>query len=326
MKVGIAFGSGGARGWAHIGVVNALEEAGVPIHCVAGTSMGSLVGAALAAGRVRELRKTALDLDWKQVMYYFLEFGLPRSGLIDGERIVRVIRQQIAATSIEALPVPFRAVAADLRTGEEVVIDTGDVIAAVRASISIPGMFTPVAREGRLLVDGGTVNPVPVSVLSDMGADYTIAVNISARFAGKDAPPPGPAMELPTPAEESSVADEPSDPWERMVEKIRSKTRMLDPRSMQPVKHWIAKSDAPNIFDVLGDSFRIMETQLAAVQLANNPPDLLIEPELPDVNFMEFHRAQEIIDRGYDAARKTLRENDSWRRLQGGEATGTEGE
>jgi NTE family protein len=316
MTVGIAFGSGGARGWAHIGVIDALEEAGVPIDCVAGTSMGSLVGAALAAGRVRELHKTALDLDWKQVMYYFLEFGFPRSGLIDGERIVATIRQQIAATTIDTLPVPYRAVAADLRTGDEVVIDSGDVIAAVRASISIPGMFTPVAREGRLLVDGGTVNPVPVSVLRDMGADYTIAVNISARFAGKDATPP--ATE-PAPQDEEPVAEDAAeDPWERMVTKIRSKTRMLDPRSLQPVKQWIAKSEAPNIFDVLGDSFRIMETQLAATQLGNSPPDLLIEPELPDVNFMEFHRAQEIIDRGYGAARKALEENDSWQALRSG--------
>jgi len=316
MKVGIAFGSGGARGWAHIGVINALEEAGISIDCVAGTSMGSLVGAALAAGRVRELQKTALELDWRQVMYYFLEFGFPRSGLIDGERIVGTIRQQIATTTIEALPVPYRAVAADLRTGDEVVIGDGDVIAAVRASISIPGMFTPVSRDDRLLVDGGTVNPVPVSVVREMGADYAIAVNISARFAGKEAPPSAPQ---PAPRdEEPAVEDAPKDPWERMVDKIRRKTRLLDPRSLQPVQQWIAKSDAPNIFDVLGDSFRIMETQLAAIQLAGCPPDLLIEPELPDVNFMEFHRAQEIIDRGHEAARKALDGNDSWRVLSAG--------
>ncbi len=322
MKVGAAFGSGGARGWAHIGVINALAEAGIPIDYVAGTSMGSLVGAALAAGRVRELHKTALDLDWKQVMYYFLEFGFPRSGLIDGERIVATIRQQIAATTIDVLPVPYRAVAADLRTGEEVVIGSGDVIAAVRASISIPGMFTPVEREGRLLVDGGTVNPVPVSVVREMGADYTIAVNISARFAGKDGASPVPE---PVPCEgEPETEDEAKDPWERMVNKIRRKTRMLDPRSLVPVQQWITKSDAPNIFDVLGDSFRIMETQLAAVQLANCPPNLLIEPELPDVNFMEFHRAQEIIDRGYAAARGALEANESWRPLCSGNTSGRE--
>lgn len=301
-RVGVALGSGGARGWAHLGVIRALRESRIPVHCVAGTSMGSLVGAALAAGSDATLEKIAMEMDWKQVLYFFLEFNLPRNGLIDGDRIVNFVREQIVATNIEDMSVPFRAVAADVLTGEEIVIDRGDVVDAVRASISIPGMFTPVRYGDRLLVDGGVVNPVPVTALADMGADVTIAVNISNRF-GSDKQAPRALKEVPP-----SPPPEPRTRWEEIVASIDEKIRFHDLTGLHAVKHWVSKPSLPNIFDVLGDSFRIMETQLAAIQLAHHPPDILIEPKLAGIGFMDFHRAAEIIDAGYAAAMSAIRD------------------
>jgi len=276
-----------------------MRECGIPVHCVAGTSMGSLVGASLAAGSETTLEQIALELDWKQVLYFFLEFNLPRNGLIDGERIVSFVRERIVATNIEDMPTPYRAVAADVLTGEEVVIDRGDVVDAVRASISIPGMFTPVQRESRLLVDGGVVNPVPVTALKSMDADVTIAVNISNRFASMPAAETAPAETKAAVPERSTARTR----WEEMVADINEKIRLHDFGGLQAVKHWVSKPSLPNVFDILGDSFRIMETQLAATQLDNDPPDILIEPRLAGVGFMEFHRAAEIIESGYAAGR-----------------------
>ena len=298
-RVGVALGSGGARGWAHLGALRAMRECGIAAHCVAGTSMGSLGGAALAGGSVTTLERIALELDWKQVLYFFLEFNLPRNGLIDGERIVTFVREQIVGKNIEDLPVPYHAVAADVLTGEEVVLDRGDVVDAVRASISIPGMFTPVQRDNHLLVDGGVVNPVPVTAVAKMGAEVTIAVNISNRFA-TEVPAPLPEREA---RETPAPQPEPRSRWEEIVSGINDKIRLHDFGGLQAVKHWVSKPALPNVFDILGDSFRIMETQLAATQLANNPPDILIEPRLAGVGFMEFHRAAEIIESGYVAAR-----------------------
>ncbi len=183
-KIGLALGSGGARGWAHIGVIEALEEAGFPVQCVAGTSMGALVGGAFASGRVQSLKEVALRLDWKQAIYYFLEVTFPRSGLIDGLKIASFVRQNVGKTNIQTLPMPFATVATDVLTGQEVVIDKGDMIDAIRASISIPGIFTPVSRDGAILVDGGLVNPVPVSVARRLGADVVIAVDLNYGAVG----------------------------------------------------------------------------------------------------------------------------------------------
>ncbi len=190
-RVGVALASGAARGWAHIGALEVLEEAGVEVCCVAGTSIGALVGASWCSGKLPALRRVALSLTRKG-MRNFYDLVFPRTGLIDGERLARLFREEVMAGSFEELAVPFRAVATDLRRGEEVVFSRGDLIGAVRASISIPGIFTPVVRGGVVLVDGVLTNPLPVSVARAMGAEAVIAVDLTYGLmaAEKEEPPP----------------------------------------------------------------------------------------------------------------------------------------
>ena len=159
-KVGLALGSGSARGWAHIGVIQALTDAGIPVDYVAGTSVGAVVGAVYASGKIDSLEDVVLQLDWKKIAF-FLDVVFPKSGLIDGNRVADFIRSLVEENDIEDLPLPFCAVSTDLATGNEVVIKDGDIIEAVRASISVPGIFTPVRKDDMTLVDGGLVNPVP---------------------------------------------------------------------------------------------------------------------------------------------------------------------
>ena len=168
-KVGLVLGSGGARGWAHIGVIKAVEEAGIAIDYVVGASMGALVGGVYVSGKLPLLEAVALEFGSRDLFYYFLDVNFPRSGLIEGERIVRLVHKHVVSSNIESLPLPFAAIATDIESGREVVIRDGDLVEAIRASISIPGIFTPVCRDGHVLVDGGLVNPVPVSIARSMG-------------------------------------------------------------------------------------------------------------------------------------------------------------
>lgn len=178
-KVGLALGSGAARGLAHIGVLEVLEREGIPIDMIAGTSAGAAVGALYAQGKdASYIKKVVLDLGWKK-MAPLVDLSLPKSGFIKGRKIKDLLASFIGGDiKFSDLKIPFACVATDIDTGEEVVIDRGCVMDAVRASISIPAIFTVVRREGRYLVDGILVNPVPVNVVKQMGADFVIAVNV----------------------------------------------------------------------------------------------------------------------------------------------------
>ncbi len=180
-RVGLVLGSGSARGWAHIGVLQACEELAIRIDCVAGTSIGALVGAVYASRGIEQLKEIVLHLDKRQLLS-LLDVGLRHAGLIDGKRVADGLRERIYQPLIEQLNLPYRAVATDLNTGDEIVLDRGDIIEAVRASISIPGVFTPVVRDDRILVDGGLTNPVPVSLARALGADFVIAVDVNHRL------------------------------------------------------------------------------------------------------------------------------------------------
>jgi NTE family protein len=181
-KVGLALGGGAARGMAHIGVLEMLEKENIPIDMIAGTSAGAAVGALYAQGKsTEELKKLAQSWNWKQ-RAQIIDLALPRSGFIAGRRIKKLLKSIIGDVSFNELNIPFACVATDVITGEEVVINKGSVLEAVRASISVPIIFSVVKHGGRYLVDGGLVNPVPVSVLKDMGADFIIAVNVTPRL------------------------------------------------------------------------------------------------------------------------------------------------
>jgi len=177
-KIGLALSSGAARGWAHVGVLSVLEEEGIPIDMIAGTSAGAVIGALYAQGKdTDQLKKLAVKIG-RMKMAFLADLTLPKTGLIEGRRIKAWLKSNIGDVEFKDLRIPFACVATDIMTGEEVVCRDGSVIEAVRASISIPVVFTLTKCNARYLVDGALVNPVPVGVLEDMGADFIIAVNV----------------------------------------------------------------------------------------------------------------------------------------------------
>jgi NTE family protein len=315
-RIGLALGSGSARGLAHIGVIRAIEEAGIPIHCIAGTSMGALIGAVHAAGKLDELEATFQAFDWKKTLSFF-DVVLPKSGLLDGAKISELVRDHVRAETLEALLKPFNAVATDIASGEEVVIASGDVIEAVRASISVPGIFTPVRSGERVLVDGGLTNPVPVSVARAMGADIVIAVDLNHQIvAGKNLKPLL-NQEQPLAGNPRASEDSPASTlFARWVGEYRAamgelRQRLLageTPLSGQFTR-WLSSEEAlPSIFEVLLASINIMETRITQTRLGLDHPEVLIQPPLGHIRFLEFGRAEEIIAIGYEHAKKQLLE------------------
>lgn len=303
-RIGLVLGSGSARGLAHLGVVRALDEAGLRCHCIVGSSMGALVGAICAAGQQDHLAATFQAFDWRRTLSFF-DVVLPRSGLLDGARVSELVREHVGSVRIEDLPVRFAAVATDLMTGQEVALQSGDLIEAVRASISVPGIFTPVRRNGSILVDGGLVNPVPVSVARAMGADVVIAVDLNHQIvAGKNFRP----LIDHTPVTLPDAA-----PWlasyRRAMHELRERLQASEwakglalARGVAPA----AQEPQPSIFEVLLASINVMETRITQTRLALEPPDLLIQPRLGHIRFLEFARADELIQMGYDAAQHAL--------------------
>src|SRR6266702_4308215 len=183
-KIGFVLGAGSARGWAHIGVLRALTEAGIKPDLIAGCSVGAFVGAAFSAGRLYQLEAWALALDWKRVLK-LADFGL-RGGLIKGERVNEVFREQFVECEFSELPIQFAAVATDLHSGQEIWLREGKVSVAIGASIAVPGLFRPVPYDDRYLVDGSVVNPIPISLCRAMGADIVLAVDLGSDRVGRD--------------------------------------------------------------------------------------------------------------------------------------------
>jgi NTE family protein len=290
--IGVALGSGSARGLAHIGVLRALREHGFRIGWVAGTSIGALVGAVLAADRLEELESSYLGFDWRDVAA-LLDVVFPRSGLIDGRKVAEFVRAHLHTDLIEHLQLPFAAVATDVYTGEEVVIDHGDVIDAVRASIAVPGIFTPVRRAGRLLVDGGLVNPVPVSVVRAMGAPRVIAVDLNEHVVQTRLV----KTRRPRPAQ-----DKAGEFLGRLFQALGGEQA----EALRQFRRWTEQADTPGIFELLLSAYNIMEAQITRMRLQASPPDLVIRPRVAEFRFLDYHRAGEIIGRGYEAARGVL--------------------
>ena len=202
----------------------------------------------------------------------------PKSGLIDGNKVADFVRAHVAPGNIEDLSLPFRVISTDLETGSEVVIQEGDVIEAVRASISVPGIFTPVRRGGMILFDGGLVNPVPVSVVRDMGADFVIAVDLNHDIIGKKRAGKTPVSSLEKMFSDGENGNSPTQKgWIRNA--LNRRGMSIDLPALGRVKQWSAKDPMPSIFEVLGSSFNIMETQITATRLKAEPPDLLIKPK-----------------------------------------------
>jgi NTE family protein len=278
--VGPALGSGSARGWAHIGVIRALEKAGVRPDILCGTSIGALVGAAYAAGELDRLESWVLELGIGDVVGFF-DISLS-SGVLKGARLMEFFRRNFADRPIDELGVPFAAVATALHTGTEVWLRRGSTIDAVHASIALPGLFTPVRWEESLLVDGGLVNPVPVSLARAMGADIVIAVDLGsdilARRFRATSPPAAPPGTVP-----------------KWMSKLQDNLNALVPGKSAD------EPAMPSMLDVLTTCMDIVQVRIARSRLAGEPPEVVVAPRLARFRLLDFHRAKEAIEEGHRA-------------------------
>lgn len=289
MRVGIALGGGGAKGWAHIGVLRALIDAGLTPEIVAGTSMGAIVGGAYAAGRLDALEAFARGLDRKAALALVdLNLAGAGGGLILGERVAAVLREVIGTHTIASLPKRFAAVATELDTGYEIWLNEGDLVAAMRASYAMPGIVTPANVDGRVLVDGGITNPVPVSVCRALGAHVVIAVPLPT------SPSKGVRFSRGTPYDATA--------WQKMLAAFREPERFIAGQLFGQ------KPDTLTTASVSIAALNILLDRTARVRLASEPSDATVRPSITDIALLEFDRAADAIRIGAEAAKAALPE------------------
>ncbi len=288
--LGLALGGGVARGWAHIGALKALLEADIKPDIIAGTSIGALVGGVYLAGKLDVLENWALALNRRRMMSYMdLRWG--GSGLMRGDRLARVLKHYLGDTHIEDLDRKYTAVACDLRTGYEVWLQKGLLIDAVRASYALPGAFDPVQIDGRYMIDGALVNPVPVSACRALGAHMVIAVSLNGDAFG----PIGSSHELDVDPEDTEKVD-PFHLASQSINKLRPDRLLL--KSMMGVT---PEGKAPKLGSVMMSTLNIVMDRISRSRLAGDPPDVFVAPRIGHIGMMEFTKADELIERGYRA-------------------------
>ena len=273
--IGLALGSGSARGWAHIGIIQGLQDIGIHPQVVAGTSIGALVGAVYASGQLQEFSEWVQTLSARDVFKLVdLSFS---GGVVKGEKLFGFFEANHRNPNIEDLDKRFVSVATEMKTGREIWITRGPILPAARASCALPGIFPPVKHDGRWMLDGGLVNPVPVSACRALGADVVIAVNLNAQLVGAHMPRNA-AQEL-----EREVAASKTERafWQRAVD-------------------YLSKSDGehPSFFDTIASSVNIMQDRLTRSRMAGDPPEITLIPMLEDFALMDFHRAKQAIEEG----------------------------
>ncbi|OEU72127.1 MAG: patatin [Desulfuromonadales bacterium C00003068] len=285
-KIGLALGSGSARGWSHIGVINALAKAGIEPDIVCGCSIGGLVGASYAAGNLKELECWARSLSRIDVAR-LLNFSM--NGFVDVERLQSFILQYVGdeTLNIETIEKTFATVATDLETGREVWFTEGSLVEAVWSSISLPGVFPPVRSQNRWLIDGGLVNPVPVSLCRALGADHVIAVNLNGDIVGKH---------FYQERQKSEPLVEEHDVAEGFAENITKALREYSSRLFGSN----GKLRVPGFFDTLASSINITQDRITRSRMAGDPPDITLTPKLSHLGLLEFFRAEEAIAEGED--------------------------
>lgn len=294
-KIGLALGGGVARGWAHIGALRALKRFGIEPDVVCGASVGALVGGMMLAGKLDDLEEWVLSLNRLRIISY-LDLRIRSGGLIGGDRLAAEMRRRLGDMRIEDLPTPFAAVATDLITGHEVWLQNGDLTDSLRASFSLPGVFPPVEREGRMLIDGALVNPVPVSLCRALGAQLVIAVNLSADLIGKARKP---GSLVPTAAGFDLL---------KVVEQEAPTFRAFSPIGALAQRIFRREQEGPSLFGVMVASLSIVMDRITRSRLAGDPPDVHITPRLGDVGLLEFDRAQHCIAEGEAAVERALPE------------------
>lgn len=295
LTIGVALGSGAAKGWAHIGVLNGLAQLDIYPDKVAGCSIGALVGAAYANGHLAELEQWVTGFSHWDVLG-LMDLSWRRSGLIGGERVFNVLESYIGDLKIEQMNRPFTAVATDLYSGQEIWLTKGELRHAVRASCSIPGILSPVQQGDRWLVDGAVVNPVPVSVAKAMGVDVVIAVDLSGdRRRRIQAVPVQLVSESPSMSEQVEADAHKATGFMDLLARGREYITGLSDIFGSRSRH------DPGMLAVMSQSMDILEQRHKRARLMGDPPDVCIVPQVGDIGMMEFHRAAEAIDAGAQA-------------------------
>lgn len=296
-RVGLALSSGSARGFAHLGVLKTLQQWGITPFCIAGCSAGALMGAVYCAGRVDQYMDRIRSWTWKDTLA-MLDPTLPTSGFLEGEKLLAMNRKYLDRELLEECSPKLAVLAADCLSGEEVVLCRGNIMDAVRGSVAIPGLFTPARVQGRLLVDGGLVNPLPVNVCRDMGAELVIAVDANSVFLNAKSKP----ARLTT-------------PLSRAQEKIlNSWIRTLSPRYSflgNLLENWLSRQERetprdPSIVEVLLSSIAIMQTSIQEARMCMDPPDILLRLPLDGIRLLDFHLGGRALDLGETAAQEML--------------------
>jgi NTE family protein len=271
--IALALGGGVAKGWAHIGVLRALDEHKIPVKMIAGTSIGALVGGCYLAGKLDALEEFARSLTKKRI-FGLLDFHLGGNGLLGGLKLDQKLRAHLEDITFSDLPKPFIAVAAEIKTGHEIWISSGSLVNAMRASFALPGVFEPVICNNRLLVDGALVNPVPVSVCRAYEQMAVVAVNMHYDHFGRAA----------VIRHDAGLTDR---------ERLSS--------GLPVVKETMERSQRLGITGTMVEAFNIIQDRISRAKLAGDPPDLAIHPKLGNIGLTEFHRADELIQIGYEA-------------------------
>jgi NTE family protein len=314
--VALALGSGGARGYAHIGVIEALRARGYEIAGIAGSSMGAMVGGLEAAGRLDEFADWAKSLTQRTILR-LLDPAISAAGVLRAEKILDAVRDILGTVSIEQLPIPYTAVATDLLAGKSVWFQRGPLDDAIRASIAIPGVIAPYALDGRLLADGGILDPLPMAPIAAVNADLTIAVSLSGSEAvgGREAEPGATAewlnrmvrstSALLDTAAARSLLDRPT---ARAVLSRFGGSDDPDADEARPEEDIVEVPGVPKLgsFEVMNRTIDIAQSALARHTLAAYPPDVLIEVPRSTCRGLEFHRAVEVIDVGRALADEAL--------------------
>jgi NTE family protein len=296
--IGLALGGGSARGWAHIGVLRALNDAGIHPDVVAGTSIGAVVGGCYVAGHLDALETFARSLTRRRVLG-FLDFNFSGTGLITGKRLCDALDKRLRDVDIETMSKRFVAVATEIGTGHEIWLSRGRIVDAMRASYALPGIFRPVRINGRWLFDGALVNPVPVSVCRAFGARYVIAVNVNWDTSSRGTIVPHFEENFEQPVSSPDAAEDEA-PGGVIARNKRAMKKLLQ-------RQLFGRFDnGPGISRVMVEAFNIVQDRIARSRLAGDPPDMIISPRLPAFGLFDFHRAEPLIEGGAAAARREI--------------------
>lgn len=298
-SLGLALGSGAARGLAHIGLIKVLEEERIQPKAVAGTSIGALIGALYAAGvPASDMADVARKVDWRQ-LGRLINPTRPTSGLIDDRKLTRFLSELLPVRDFSELNIPLAMVATDIETGEAIILKQGDLLSALKAAISFPGIFPPVCFGDRFLVDGGLCHPVPTAAVKDLGVDKVLGLCAIPEVDKT-------SHEAFLPARNKETSQKPPLLGLFNAERVENLWRDILGRNGSDHPEGDCSRRPPNVFRVFAQSVAIMENQINALRLEQDQIDLLLRPELRDINLFEFHRAEAIIKAGETTTREHL--------------------